>query len=65
MNVGEGLQISFGAIRSNKMRSGLTLLGVIIGVMTIIAVQSLIRGFQQSINEDLNEKKEQLKENNQ
>jgi putative ABC transport system permease protein len=36
--------VSFHALRRNKLRSFLTLLGVIIGVMTVVAVVSVISG---------------------
>jgi len=49
----ENVIIALDVIRSNKMRSFLTLLGVIIGVMSIIGVQSLIEGFQKSIHEQI------------
>jgi putative ABC transport system permease protein len=44
VNVGESLFISLGSLWSNKMRTFLTLLGIIIGVLTIIAVVSVIQG---------------------
>jgi len=53
MNFFESIRMALSAIRANKMRSSLTLLGVVIGVMTIIAAQSLISGFRKSINEQL------------
>jgi putative ABC transport system permease protein len=40
----ELFQVSFHALRRNKLRSFLTLLGVIIGVMTVVAVVSVISG---------------------
>ncbi len=49
MHFGESLNISVTAIMTNKLRSALTLLGVIIGVMTIIAMQSLITGMRNSV----------------
>jgi len=49
----ENVLIALDVIRNNKMRSFLTLLGVIIGVMSIIGVQSLIEGFQKSIHEQI------------
>jgi len=38
------------AIRAHKLRSVLTTLGIIIGVMAVVAVVSLIQGFSQSIS---------------
>ena len=49
----ENIIIAVDVIRNNKMRSFLTLLGVIIGVMSIIGVQSLIAGFQKSVHEQI------------
>jgi putative ABC transport system permease protein len=50
MQIGESFDIALTALRANKLRSTLTLLGIIIGVMTIIAMQSLITGLRNSIN---------------
>src|ERR687898_3568508 len=36
-------------IRSNKLRSGLTILGVVIGITSIVGMTSLIRGFDSSL----------------
>lgn len=40
----ESFQMAFSSLRANKLRTFLTLLGVIIGVLTIIAVVSVIQG---------------------
>jgi len=40
----ESLSMAFASLRANKLRTFLTLLGVIIGVLTIIAVVSVIQG---------------------
>jgi putative ABC transport system permease protein len=40
----ESLLMAWDSLRANKMRTFLTLLGVIIGVLTIIAVVSVIQG---------------------
>ncbi len=53
MHLGESLEISLTAIRANKLRSALTLLGIIIGVMTIISMQSLITGLRNSVKEQV------------
>ncbi len=44
LNIGESFSMSLGSLWSNKMRTFLTLLGIIIGVLTIIAVISVIQG---------------------
>ena len=50
----EGLNISWGAIRANKMRSILTTLGIVIGIVTVTlmgtAIDGLNRAFRQSIS---------------
>jgi len=44
INVGESFSMALGSLWSNKLRTFLTLLGIIIGVLTIIAVISIIQG---------------------
>ena len=52
--VREGLAISFQAIRANKMRSVLTTLGIVIGILSVTlmgtAIEGLSRGFNDSIS---------------
>jgi putative ABC transport system permease protein len=55
----ESLTIALDIIRTHKMRSFLTLLGIIIGVMAIIGMQSLIEGLQK----DMQRQMEQLGSN--
>ena len=50
MLLGETIGVAFGALRANKLRSFLTMLGVVIGVGAVIAVVALGRGAQQSVN---------------
>ena len=40
-------------VRTNTMRSGLTILGVVIGVTSIVAMTALIRGFDQSLQDSI------------
>ena len=47
----ETLLVALGALRANKLRSALTMLGVIIGVAAVVAVVALGRGAQQSVNQ--------------
>jgi putative ABC transport system permease protein len=44
INVGESFGMAMASLWANKLRSFLTLLGIIIGVLTIIAVVSIIQG---------------------
>jgi putative ABC transport system permease protein len=50
MLLGETFGVALGALRANKLRSFLTMLGVVIGVGAVIAVVALGRGAQQSVN---------------
>ncbi|MEK7818394.1 MAG: ABC transporter permease [Bacteroidota bacterium] len=49
----EGLAISFGAIRANKMRSTLTTLGVIIGIVSVTLMGTAIEGISRAFNENI------------
>ena len=53
MNFGEIISIALFAIRSNKLRSVLTLLGVVVGVFSIIAVMTAVQVLQSSIENGL------------
>src|SRR5512137_2410179 len=44
LQVKESFTMALASLRANKLRSALTLLGIIIGVLTIIAVVSVIQG---------------------
>ena len=46
--VGEIIKMAWSSMRANKLRSLLTVLGVIIGVSTVIAMVSLIQGLNES-----------------
>jgi putative ABC transport system permease protein len=49
----ENFKIALRAILANKMRSTLTVLGVMIGVAAVIAVVSIVQGMQHKISNDL------------
>jgi putative ABC transport system permease protein len=51
----EPLRMALQAILSHKLRSFLTLLGVIIGVTTIIAMMTIIRGLQVQVESQMNQ----------
>ncbi|MAM85065.1 MAG: hypothetical protein CL472_10430 [Acidobacteria bacterium] len=40
--------MAFGTLRANKMRSALTIVGVVIGITAIVGMTSLVRGFDRS-----------------
>ena len=46
---GEILKMALDSVRSNKFRSFLTVLGIVVGVMTAIVVASILTGMRQSI----------------
>lgn len=48
--VGETVGIALNALRANKLRSILTMLGVVIGVAAVIAMVAIGRGAQDSVN---------------
>ena len=51
MLLGEILAVALGALRANKLRSFLTMLGIVIGVAAVIAMIALGRGAQRAVNE--------------
>jgi putative ABC transport system permease protein len=51
MDFGELFAVAVTALRRNKLRSFLTLLGVIIGVMTVVAVVSIISGLNSFVTD--------------
>jgi putative ABC transport system permease protein len=53
MNLRESTGIALSALRANKLRSFLTLLGTIIGVMSVIAVLSFVEGLNQFVSQKL------------
>jgi putative ABC transport system permease protein len=51
MLIGEILLVALGALRVNKLRSFLTMLGIVIGVAAVIAMVALGRGAQNSVKD--------------
>jgi len=49
----DNLGLAFSTLRGNPLRSLLTLLGIVIGAGTVVAMMSLVEGFRISVNKDL------------
>ncbi|MEK7812636.1 MAG: ABC transporter permease, partial [Candidatus Desantisbacteria bacterium] len=49
MNLAEGFSTGLNGLAANKLRSGLTMLGIIIGVAAVIAMVSIGEGAKQAI----------------
>ncbi|MFO7586822.1 MAG: ABC transporter permease [Gemmatimonadota bacterium] len=47
----EGLMVAFDSLRSNKVRSGLTILGVAIGVLVVMAMAAIVQGLNDSFSD--------------
>ena len=47
--------MSFDTLRTSKMRSALTVLGVVIGITSIVGMTSLIRGFDNSLRDSISQ----------
>jgi putative ABC transport system permease protein len=45
----ESLRIAVGSLRANKLRTALTLVGVVVGVAAVIAVVTIIKGLDQTV----------------
>jgi putative ABC transport system permease protein len=51
--VAEIITMAFDTLRASKMRSALTVLGVVIGITSIVGMTSLIRGFDESLRDSI------------
>src|SRR5436190_10385031 len=49
----EGVGIALDALRSNKVRAGLTIMGVALGVFVVVAMSSVIQGINESFRRDV------------
>lgn len=49
----EGVTIALDAIRANRTRAGLTIMGVAVGVFVVVALSSVVRGINESFARDV------------
>jgi putative ABC transport system permease protein len=54
MLIGEIIAVALGALRANKMRSMLTMLGIVIGVAAVIAMVAIGSGAQAAVKDRIN-----------
>ncbi|MBI4091464.1 ABC transporter permease, partial [candidate division WWE3 bacterium] len=54
MNLIEIIKVSLSALRTNKIRSLLTMLGIVIGVASVILLVSIVLGLGKTIRDELN-----------
>ena len=53
--LGEIVAMSWDTLKTSKMRSALTVLGVVIGITSIVGMTSLIRGFDNSLRDSISQ----------
>ena len=51
MEVKESIQMALGSLKTHKLRSVLTTLGIIVGVTTVVGMLSLTQGLKRSIED--------------
>ncbi|MET3317965.1 ABC transporter permease [Peribacillus butanolivorans] len=54
MNLSESMKMAIRSIKTNKVRAFLTMLGIIIGVASVIVLVSIGQGSSQSVQEEIN-----------
>lgn len=53
MNILQSIRVAFGGLTANKLRSSLTMLGIIIGVAAVVALMSIGRGAEAAVTSQI------------
>lgn len=53
LGMGEGVTIALDSIKANKVRAGLTILGIAVGVFVVVVISAAIHGINNSVAKDL------------
>jgi len=53
MKINQILSISLQSLKSNRLRTALTILGVVVGIFSIIVIMTILTMLQNSINDGL------------
>ena len=51
----EIVSMAFDTVRTQRLRSALTILGIVIGITSIVGMTAIIRGFDESLRESIRE----------
>lgn len=51
MNITESIRLSFESLKSNKLRSFLTMLGIIIGISAVITITTIGNSLQKQLRQ--------------
>ena len=54
MDIGQALRVAFSSLLANKLRSSLTMLGMVIGVGAVITLMSIGQGAQAAVQDQFN-----------
>src|SRR6202047_4394286 len=54
MQIGQALKVAFRSLLANKLRSALTMLGMVIGVGAVITLMSIGNGAQKAVQDQFN-----------
>lgn len=55
MKLAEIIKVAFASLRTNRLRSSLTILGIIVGIFSIIAISTVIEMLQKSIEDGISQ----------